>query len=33
MFFSEVSEVRDGIHLLTSKAANEEVGEKLVNEM
>lgn len=33
VMFSEVSEVRDGIHLLTSKAANEEVGEKLVNEM
>ena len=33
VMFSEVTEVRDGIHLLTSKAANEKVGKKLIEEM
>ncbi len=33
VLFSEVSEVRDGIHLLTPRAINEEVGEKLKDEM
>jgi len=33
VLFSEVTEVRDGIHLLTPRAANEEVGRKLIQEM
>lgn len=33
VLFSEVTEVRDGIHLLTPRAANEEVGHKLIEEM
>ena len=31
--FSEVTEVRDAIHLLTARSANEEVARKLVHEM
>lgn len=33
VLFSEVTEVRDAIHLLTPRAANEEVGRSLVREM
>ena len=33
VMFSEVTEVRDAIHLLTPRAANEEVGRALVREM
>lgn len=33
VLFSEVTEVRDGIHLLTPRAASEEVGRKLIAEM
>lgn len=33
VLFSEVTEVRDGIHLLTPRAANEEIGRKLIEEM
>lgn len=33
VLFSEVTEVRDGIHLLTPRAANEEVGQALIREM
>ncbi len=33
VMFSEVTEVRDGIHLLTSRAATPEVGAALVREM
>jgi galactarate dehydratase len=33
VLFSEVTEVRDAIHLLTPRAANKEVAEKLVHEM
>ncbi|XKM13453.1 galactarate dehydratase [Orbaceae bacterium ac157xtp] len=33
VMFSEVTEVRDGIHLLTPRAANQEVGEALIREM
>jgi galactarate dehydratase len=33
VMFSEVTEVRDGIHLLTPRAANREVAEALVREM
>lgn len=33
VLFSEVTEVRDGIHLLTPRAVNEEVGRKLIQEM
>jgi galactarate dehydratase len=33
VMFSEVTEVRDGIHLLTARAANEEVARELVREM
>lgn len=33
VIFSEVSEVRDGVHLLTPRAINEEVGQKLKDEM
>lgn len=33
VLFSEVTEVRDGIHLLTPRAVNEEVGRKLIAEM
>ena len=33
VLFSEVSEVRDGVHLLTPRAINQEVGEKLKKEM
>ncbi|MDF2633954.1 MAG: galactarate dehydratase [Pelosinus sp.] len=33
VLFSEVTEVRDGIHLLTPRAVNEEVGRKLIREM
>lgn len=33
VLFSEVSEVRDGIHLLTPRAVNEEVGQRLKDEM
>ncbi len=31
--FSEVTEVRDAIHLLTPRAINEEVGKRLLEEM
>lgn len=31
--FSEVTEVRDGIHLLTPRAANEQVAKDLIREM
>ena len=33
VMFSEVSEVRDGVHLLTPRVINEEVGQKLKDEM
>lgn len=33
VMFSEVSEVRDGVHLLAPKVINEEVGNKLKEEM
>jgi galactarate dehydratase len=33
VFFSEVTEVRDAVHLLTPRAANEDVQRKLVKEM
>lgn len=33
VMFSEVTEVRDGIHLLTPRAANQEVGQALIREM
>ena len=33
VLFSEVTEVRDAIHLLTPRAINEEVGRELVREM
>ncbi|TCK92727.1 galactarate dehydratase [Natranaerovirga hydrolytica] len=33
VLFSEVTEVRDGVHLLTPRAINQEVGEKLKSEM
>jgi galactarate dehydratase len=33
VFFSEVTEVRDAIHLLVARAANEEVARALVREM
>ncbi|WP_133579781.1 galactarate dehydratase [Aureibacillus halotolerans] len=33
VFFSEVTEVRDAVHLLTPRVVNEEVGKKLVEEM
>lgn len=33
VMFSEVTEVRDGVHLLTPRIINEEVGEKLKHEM
>lgn len=33
VLFSEVTEVRDGIHLLTPRVVNEEVGRKLIQEM
>ncbi|WP_376746791.1 UxaA family hydrolase, partial [Anaerospora hongkongensis] len=33
VMFSEVTEVRDAIHLLTQRAANEEVGRALIREM
>ncbi|MCL6517058.1 galactarate dehydratase [Alicyclobacillus sp.] len=33
VLFSEVTEVRDAVHLLTPRAANEEVGRKLIAEM
>jgi galactarate dehydratase len=33
VMFSEVTEVRDAIHLLTPRAANEEVGRALVHQM
>jgi galactarate dehydratase len=33
VMFSEVSEVRDAIHLLTPRAVNEEVGQALIREM
>jgi len=33
VLFSEVTEVRDGIHLLTPRAVNEEVGQALIREM
>lgn len=33
VLFSEVTEVRDAIHLLTPRAANEEVGRDLLREM
>ncbi|MDI5036157.1 UxaA family hydrolase, partial [Salmonella enterica subsp. enterica serovar Montevideo] len=31
--FSEVTEVRDAIHLLTPRAINEAVGKRLLDEM
>lgn len=33
VLFSEVTEVRDAVHLLTPRAVNEEVGRTLINEM
>lgn len=33
VMFSEVTEVRDGIHLLTPRAANQDVGQALIREM
>jgi galactarate dehydratase len=33
VFFSEVSEVRDAVHLLTPRAINEDVGRALIAEM
>jgi galactarate dehydratase len=33
VLFSEVTEVRDGVHLLTPRTVNEEVGRKLIQEM
>ena len=33
VLFSEVTEVRDGIHLLTPRAINKEVGQALIREM
>ncbi|MBU8906465.1 galactarate dehydratase [Desertibacillus haloalkaliphilus] len=33
VLFSEVTEVRDAIHLLTPRAVSEEVGQALINEM
>ena len=33
VMFSEVTEVRDAIHLLTPRAVNEEVGQRLLEEM
>ena len=33
VMFSEVTEVRDGVHLLAPRVIDEEVGEKLVREM
>lgn len=33
VLFSEVTEVRDAVHLLTPRAANEEVGQALIKEM
>ncbi|MFT4020309.1 MAG: UxaA family hydrolase, partial [Acinetobacter sp.] len=33
VMFSEVTEVRDGIHLLTPRAANEQVAQDLIREM
>lgn len=33
VLFSEVTEVRDGIHLLTPRVVNEAVGRKLIQEM
>jgi galactarate dehydratase len=33
VFFSEVTEVRDAIHLLVPRAENQEVAQKLLNEM
>ncbi|WP_434778106.1 galactarate dehydratase [Neisseria sp. Ec49-e6-T10] len=33
VMFSEVTEVRDGIHLLTPRAINEQVGRDLIREM
>lgn len=33
VLFSEVTEVRDAIHLLTPRAVNEEVGQALIREM
>jgi galactarate dehydratase len=33
VMFSEVTEVRDAVHLLTPRAANEEVGKALIREM
>jgi len=33
VLFSEVTEVRDAIHLLTPRAVNKEVGQALINEM
>src|SRR5262245_60665407 len=33
VMFSEVTEVRDGIHLLSARARNEEVADALIREM
>lgn len=33
VFFSEVTEVRDAVHLLTPRAVNEDVGNALIREM
>ena len=33
VMFSEVTEVRDGVHLLATRAASEEVGQALIREM
>ncbi|MED4224401.1 galactarate dehydratase [Neobacillus cucumis] len=33
VMFSEVTEVRDGVHIIAERCVNEEVGQKLANEM
>jgi len=33
VMFSEVTEVRDGVHIIAERCVNEEVGEKLADEM
>ena len=33
VMFSEVTEVRDAVHLMTPRVVNEEVGHKLIKEM
>lgn len=33
VMFSEVTEVRDGVHIIAERCVNEEVGKKLADEM